>query len=83
MHCLPSEQVPTLRTWLSCLKLASLHHSFVVSGYDCLLSLLKQMSSSYPVTDEILRRDVGVTKLGYRSRLLSKLNEGKFKRIIM
>lgn len=35
------------------------------------------MSSSYPINDEILRRDVGVTKLGHRSRLLSKLHEGK------
>ncbi len=69
--------VPTLRTWLGALKLSSLHHFFVVSGYDCLLSLLKQMGSSYPMSDEILRRDIGVTKLGHRSRLLSKLHEGK------
>lgn len=71
---LSGDQIPTLKAWLRALKLGTLHGQFVMSGYDNLEALLKQMGSSFVMTDETLRRDIGVSKLGHRSRLLAKLH---------
>lgn len=48
---------------------------FKISGYDELEWLFIQMQSSIPITDEILEHEVGISKIGYRSRILFRLSE--------
>lgn len=67
--------LPTLQQWLDSLNLAHLMNSFVDSGFDDLEQLLGLMHTRYIVTDQVLKEDVGVGKLGYRQRLLIRIEE--------
>ena len=54
---------------------------FVEAGLDDYDQTLFLMTSKYPVTDEFLEKVVGVDKIGYRHRILAKLNsESGFRR---
>ena len=67
--------LPTLVQWLDGLKLKHLHPNFVAAGYEDLEHLLGLMHTKYAITDEVLERQLGIAKLGYRHRLLLKLQE--------
>ena len=67
--------LPTLVQWLDALKLKHLHSNFVTAGYEDLEHLLGLMHSRYPITDQVLEQQIGISKLGYRHRLLLKLQE--------
>lgn len=67
--------LPTLQQWLDGLKLKHLHQNFVEAGYDDLEHLLALMHTKYPVTDDVLRSDINIYKLGHRHRLLFKLKQ--------
>jgi len=67
--------LPTMQQWLDSLNLAHLMNSFVDSGFDDLEQLLGLMHTRYIVTDQVLKEDVGVGKLGYRQRLLIRIEE--------
>ena len=64
-----------LRDWLQQIKLEGLMSKFQESGYDDLEALVVQMTWRRPVTDAVLEREIGIEKPGYRSRILSKLQE--------
>lgn len=64
-----------LRDWLQGLRLSELYDYFVDAGYDDYESLLRQMRWRDPITSEILEHEIGITKPGYRNRILSKLHE--------
>lgn len=64
----------TLYEWLADLKLDDLHGAFVASGYDDIEMLRAHMRSRYPLTDQVLRDELGVRKPGYRIRILGKLH---------
>lgn len=66
---------PSFLHWLEDLKLRHLHPNFQATGYDDLSHLLALMHTKYAVTDEVLERDIGIKKLGYRHRILLKLRE--------
>ena len=38
--------------------------------------MLKQMNSNNPITDSILKNEIGIQKLGHRTRILYRLHEG-------
>jgi len=67
--------LPTLGQWLDALKLKHLHSNFVTAGYEDLEHLLALMHTRFAVTDEVLEQQLGIAKLGYRHRLLLKLQE--------
>jgi len=67
--------LPTLVQWLDALKLKYLHANFVTAGYEDLEHLLALMHTRFAVTDEVLEQQLGISKLGYRHRLLLKLQE--------
>ena len=67
--------LPTLVQWLEALKLKHLHSNFVTTGYEDLEHLLGLMHTRYAITDEVLEHQLGISKLGYRHRLLLKLQE--------
>ena len=64
-----------LREWLQQMKLEHLYDLFVDAGYDDYEALLAQMAWRAPVTDSLLEHEIGIDKPGYRSRILSKLQE--------
>ena len=49
--------------------------NFVNSGYHSLDLLLLQMNTENPLTSEILRDEIGIDIIGYRSRILNKLKD--------
>ena len=59
--------------WLEAMKLEHLHNFFDSAGYDDFDYLILQMSTRYTITDHTLQNDIGITKPGYRQRILSKL----------
>lgn len=65
----------SIREWLRTLKLEELIPKFIESGFDDYEMLICQMLSRYPITDEILLNDIGVSKPGHRNRILGKLKE--------
>jgi ankyrin repeat protein len=67
--------LPTLVQWLDTLKLKHLHSNFVTAGYEDLEHLLALMHTRFAITDEVLEQQLGITKLGYRHRLLLQLQE--------
>lgn len=67
--------LPTMQQWLDSLNLAHLMNLFVDSGFDDLEHLLALMHTRYIVTDEVLKEDIGVMKLGYRQRILIRIEE--------
>ncbi|CAG9327764.1 unnamed protein product [Blepharisma stoltei] len=66
---------PTLRNWLLTLGLDMLLPLFENSGYDDLEHLLALMNSRWPITDEILKNEIKISKPGHRHRILSKLKD--------
>ena len=37
--------------------------------------MILQMESKNPINDEILKEEIGIDKIGHRSRIINKLNE--------
>lgn len=75
--------LPSLQQWLDDLKLKHIYPNFVESGYDDLEHLIALSHTQYPVTDQVLKSDIHVCKLGHRHRLLFKLKQdcGKARRM--
>lgn len=67
--------LPNLQQWLDALNLAHLISVFVDAGLDDLEHLLGLMHTRYMVTDQVLKEDVGISKVGYRQRILIRLEE--------
>ncbi|OMJ90968.1 hypothetical protein SteCoe_6534 [Stentor coeruleus] len=66
--------MPGLDKWLETLNLKELYGAFAENGYDELDQILHLMNSPWEITAEDLI-DIGISKPGYRHRILSKLKE--------
>ncbi|CAG9321621.1 unnamed protein product [Blepharisma stoltei] len=66
---------PSLDIWLESINLSQLLKKFHDSGYDDIDHLMLLMSSNYPITDETLKNDIKIDKLGHRHRILAKLKQ--------
>ena len=64
-----------LKEWLKSIKLEQFLMNFVNCGYYSLELLLIQIASSNPITNEILKEEIGIGKVGYRSRIINKLKD--------
>ena len=64
-----------VKDWLHRIKLEQLSEKFEETGYDDVDALISMMSWRRPITDFILEHEIGISKPGYRSRILSKLQE--------
>lgn len=64
-----------LRDWLRLIKLDHLFDRFQSSGYDNLQDLVHMLVWRVPLTDEVLQRDIGISKPGHRARILSRLQD--------
>ena len=69
------DHIKDLNNWLSNIKVDRYLMNFVSNGYHSIELLLMQMETENPLTTEILRDEIGVDKIGYRSRILNKLKE--------
>ena len=64
-----------LLLWLKEINLDTYFYNFVNNGYFSIDLLYIQMESKNPLTDEILKNEILIEKLGYRTRILNKLKE--------
>ena len=64
-----------LNDWLKNIKVDRYLMNFINNGYHSIELLLMQMETENPLTTEILRDEIGIDKIGYRSRILNKLKE--------
>ena len=69
------QHIIDLNNWLSNLKVDRYLMNFLKNGYHSIELLLMQMETENPLTTEILRDEIGIDKIGYRSRILNKLKE--------
>jgi hypothetical protein len=60
--------------FLNGLGLGKLREKFAAAGIDDFEQAVFLMNSRYPITDDFLSREVGIDKIGYRHRVLSRLN---------
>ena len=67
--------IKKLEDWLKNLKIENYFNNFIKCGYYSLELLLVQMASSNPITSEILKEELKIEKIGYRSRIINKLKE--------
>ena len=73
------EHIQKLKRWLENLKVEDYLINFIYSGYHSVELLLLQMISQNPLTSEMLKEEIGIDKIGYRSRIINKLkDEAKF-----
>ncbi|OMJ84258.1 hypothetical protein SteCoe_14681 [Stentor coeruleus] len=63
-----------LNDWLTGLHLEYLLRNFFDCGFEDMAQIMCVMNSSFPITDKMLEQDIGITKIGHRHRILSKLN---------
>ena len=64
-----------LKNWLNNLKIEIYLNNFLNNGYYSLELLLMQMNSNNPINHLLLKDDIGIDKLGHRSRIINKLKE--------
>ena len=64
-----------LNNWLKKIKLEEYLIKFINNGYYSLELLLVQNLSKNPLSDETLKNEFNIEKLGHRTRILNKLNE--------
>ena len=64
-----------LNGWLRNIRLEQYIRNFILNGYFSVDLLLIQTISKNPLTDEILKDEFGIDKLGHRARILNKLKE--------
>ena len=70
--------IKKLYEWLQTLKIEKYLENFVEGGYHSVELMLIQMESKNPITDVILKDELGINKIGHRARIINKLlEEGK------
>ena len=69
------ENIQKLKKWLENLKVDDYLINFLYSGYHSIELLLMQMISYNPLTTEVLKEEIGIDKIGYRSRIINKLKD--------
>ena len=67
--------IENLKDWLRGLKVENYLENFIVGGYHSVELMLLQMESKNPITDSILKNELGINKIGHRARIINKLME--------
>ena len=68
-------KVNKLYEWLKNIKLEQYLNNFLSNGYCSIDILFFQLLSNQPLTDEILKDELEISKLGHRTRIFNKLKE--------
>ena len=69
------ENISYLNNWLKNLKIDNYLMNFINNGYHSIELLLLQMESKNPLTSDILKEEIGIEKVGHRSRIINKLKD--------
>ena len=69
------ENIIGLKRWLKEFKLEEYLDNFIKNGYHSVELFLYQMISKNPINNNILHSEIGIEKIGHRSRILSILKE--------
>ena len=69
------ENIIELKRWLKEFKLENYLDNFIKNGYHSIELFLYQMISKNPIDNDILKNEIGIEKIGHRSRILSILKE--------
>ena len=69
------ENIVKLKRWLKEFKMESYLNNFLENGYYTIELFLLQMISKNPINNDILQNEIGIDKIGHRSRILSILKE--------
>ena len=69
-NIIDDQNIIKLRKWLENLKIEKYLNNFIDNGYNSIELLLIQMISSNPLTNEILKEEIKIDKIGYRSRII-------------
>ena len=64
-----------LYEWLKNIRLEQYLKNFLENGYCSIDILFFQLLSNQPLTDEILKNELEISKLGHRTRIFNKLKE--------
>ena len=72
---IPEEKSGSLYKFLLKINLDEYFQNFIENGFYCVELLYTQMGSKNPITEEILRDDLGIDKLGHLQRVLISLKE--------
>ena len=67
--------IMNLKQWLKNLRIDNYLKNFITNGYHSIELLFLQMESQCPLTAEILKDEIGIDKIGHRSRIINKLKE--------
>ena len=67
--------IKNLNTWLKNLRVDNYLRNFIFNGYHSIELLFLQMESQSPLNSEILKDEIGIDKIGHRSRIINKLKE--------
>ena len=81
LDCEKNLHLKKLEDWTKSLKIENYFNNFIKCGYYSLELLLVQMASSNPLTNEILKDELKIEKIGYRARIINKLKEDSKKYI--
>ncbi len=69
------EKIINLKRWLKEFKMENYLNNFINNGYYSVELFLFQMISKNPINNNILQFEIGIEKIGHRSRILSILKE--------
>ena len=72
---MPDEKTGSLYLFLERISLEEYFQIFFDNGYNSAELLFMQMISKNPITEDILKRDLGINKIGHLQRIMISLNE--------
>lgn len=72
---LPDEKNGSLYNFLERINLGEYFQIFSDNGYNSAELLYMQMNCKNPITDDILKNDLGINKIGHLQRIMISLNE--------
>ena len=67
------ENIQRLKNWLKTIKMEDYLQNFIKNGYHGIELLMFQMVSNNPINNEILKNEIGIEKVGFRSKILNRL----------
>ena len=69
------QHIMKLKYWLKSIRVDNYLQNFIKAGYHSIELLLLQMESNNPLSNEILKDEIGIDKTGHRNRILNKLKD--------
>ena len=74
-NIIPEEKNGSLYYFLQRLNLEEYFNTFIENGYNTAELLFIQMASKNPITEEIIKNDLGIDKIGHLQRIMISLKE--------